>query len=371
MGWALAQISDGVQSVYIWLLGLAFVLFMREKWSTINLESGGSMNLNKCTLIAGSVLLSLGSGVNAEESATVALTEYGQPDIQGVWFYGTNTPYERPIALGDKQIYTDAEAEELIQALFDADKEKALPLSSDREAPQAGTAIAQEADHNFASARTNLIKIEDKYRTSQITSPANGRLPIKAGGRDIFSKWLAEGHGAFDGPEIRPASERCVGPNGGPMAPMVDWFYNANMQIVQTEDYFVLLAEMNHDARIIPISGQQGIANYPQWMGNSQGHWEGDTLIVETTDFRAEQSWFAFVMSDQLQVTERFKLTSSNEILYTYTFYDPQIYTEAVTVEKTIARRAPGEQVFEYGCHEGNYSIPGILAGARRQEQLN
>lgn len=314
-------------------------------------------------------ILVMGFSLSAEEAWIEPRTEFGQPDMQGVWFYGTSTPFDRPEILGNKQSYTEAEAQELLQSLLDADRQKSQPLSAERGAPAEGAMVAQEADHNFSDSRVNPIRINGEYRTSQITSPENGRLPLREGGKDIFANWLSQGHGAYDGPEIRPASERCVGPNGGPMAPTVGWFYNANMQIVQTEDYVMLLAEMNHDARIIPTSGEPRKNNHPQWMGNSVGTWEGDTLVVETTDFRPEQSWFAFLMSDQLKITERFKLVADDEILYSYTIYDPEIYTEPVTVEKNIVRRAAGEHVFEYACHEGNYSFPSILAGARRLEQ--
>ena len=165
---------------------------------------------------------------------------------------------------------------------------------------------------------------------------------------------------------MRPASEQCAGPNGGPMAPMIGWFYNANMQIVQTKDVVMLLAEMNHDARIIPLTGEPREIDYPQWMGNSQGYWEGNVLVVETLGFKAEQSWFAFRMTDQLKVTKRFELASNDELFYSYTFTDPGLYTGPVTVEKNIIRRESSEQIFEYACHEGNYSFPSILAGARR-----
>ncbi len=295
-------------------------------------------------------------------------TEFGHPDLQGVWFYGTSTPYERHVDLGIQQSYTQEEVETLLQSLEDAGLEKAQPLNADRTAPESGGAIAQEADHNFATLRTNPIIINGEYRTSQIVSPANGRLPFREEYKDIFREWMDQGHGPYDGPEIRPVSERCVGPNGGPMAPMIGWFYNANMQIVQTNDYVMILAEMNHDARIIPLSTESTAVFHNQWMGTSRGYWDGDTLVVETSGFRPEQSWFAFVMSDQLEVTERFTLVAENEIHYSYTFIDPKIYSEPVTVEKNITRRGAGEHVFEYACHEGNYSTPSILAGARVQE---
>lgn len=293
----------------------------------------------------------------------------GQPDMQGVWFYGTSTPFERSANLGFKQHFSDIEAAAIQQQLHEADRQKQQAINPGLGAPEAGAQIAQEADHNFAISRTNPVRINGQYRTSQIISPSNGRLPTKEGGKDFFETWYADGYGAFDHHELRPVSERCVGPNGGPMAPMVSWFYNANMQIVQTPDYVMILAEMNHDARIIPLNTSLKEDVLPQWMGHSVGRWENDTLIIETKGFRPEQSWFAFRMSEALDVTERFRLVSKDEIVYSYTFSDPKIYTQPVTVEKNIVRRKPGEHILEYACHEGNYSLPGILAGARRLEQ--
>jgi len=313
-------------------------------------------------------MLATGVALSAERNTTLPRTEFGRPDLQGVWFYGTSTPFERAEMLGNKQSYTADEASQLLLTLEAADRAKAEPLDGERSAPAAGVAIAQEADHNFATSRTNPVIIDGEYRTSQIISPENGRLPFRVGGMDMFQRWQSQGHGAFDGPEIRPASERCAGPNGGPMAPMVGWFYNANMQIVQTDDYLMLLSEMNHDARIVSLSEPPANDAHAKWMGNSVGYWEGDVLIVETTGFRPEQSWFAFLLSAQLKVSERFELVNADEIRYSYTFVDTEIYTGPVTVEKNITRRSEAEQIFEYACHEGNYSMPSILAGARRLE---
>jgi len=149
---------------------------------------------------------------------------------------------------------------------------------------------------------------------------------------------------------------------------MIGWFYNANMQIYQTEDFVIINAEMNHDARIIHLNQQAREHAYPQWMGYSYGNWEGDTLVVNTSQFRPEQSWLAFRMSGEIAVREEFSLIDDDTIFYRYTVTDPVIYSEPFTVEKTISRRAVGEAIYEYACHEGNYSLPSILAGARRQE---
>lgn len=319
-------------------------------------------------LLIATALFAIGQIAVASENWAMPRTGYGQPDLQGVWFYGTATPYERPLELGDQQDYTAEEARALLDSLLAADQIKNQPISGGIEIPEVGAVIAQEADHNMAISRTNLVQVNGRYRTSQVISPSNGRLPYREGWQDLFGKLLAAGHGAFDGPEIRPVSERCTGPSAGPAAPIVSWFFNANMQIVQNKNYVMLLSEMNHDARIIPLTAPEKPVNYPQWMGSSVGRWEGDTLVVETVNFRPDHSWSVFVMSGELQTIERFTLVSDDEINYHLTITDPEIYTEPVVVEKNIVRRAPGESIYEYACHEGNYSLPSILAGARRQE---
>lgn len=297
----------------------------------------------------------------------VPRTEYGQPDMQGVWYYGSATPMQRPSELGAKRSYTEEESLEVIARLSQEEADKEQPLDPSRNAPESGSMIAQEADHNFASIRTNLISIDGLIRTSQIVEPESGQFPYREGYEDFFMGLLGRGHGAFDGPEIRSVSERCVGPTGGPLPPIIGWFYNANMQIYQTRDHVVIHSEMTHDARIIPLTDSPAVS-YPQWMGHSSGRWQGDTLVIETSGFRPEQSWWQFRLSSELTVTERITLITENELHYWAEVTDPQIYSEPFVVEKNIVRRAPGEEIFEYSCHEGNYAMSSILAGARRQQ---
>lgn len=313
------------------------------------------------------LIMLFSAATNAAES-DLPRTEFGQPDMQGIWYYGSATPMERPAELEQQQSYSQEEGLQLVAGLQAASEINNAPVSGDRGAPAAGSAIAQEADHNFASFRSNLTEIEGLYRTSQIIAPPNGRYPYRQEYKDYVQRLIAEGYGAFDGPEIRSVSERCAGPTAGPMPPMTGWFYNANMQIVQTQDHVMIMGELTHDARIIPLDSALAETSSAQWMGRSVARWEGDTLIVETAHFRPEHSWWYLRMSEALVVTESFELINENEILYRFTLNDPAIYTEPVTVEKNIVRRAAGEYIYEYACHEGNYSLPSILAGARRQE---
>jgi len=288
------------------------------------------------------------------------------PDMQGVWFFGSKTPHERPVNLGNKRYYTRAEALAIELAARVSRDESAKPGDPDRSAPAKGEFIGQEAEVHYESARINLARINGEYRTSLIVDPADGRLPYKNDAMDFIDAWVARGFGEFDGPESRPPSERCV--NGvGQMAPLIGWKYNANMLIVQTPDYVVLAGE-THPPRIIPVSGNRSTHGLGQWMGESVGRWEGGTLIVHTTNFKAAASFFQMKSSDALQVTEWFTLESKDRILYRYTITDPKIYTQPFTVEMNIVRRPAGDRLFEWACHEANYSMRGILAGARVQE---
>ena len=298
---------------------------------------------------------------------TLPRTEFGHPDFQGNWSNRTQTPISRPRDLGTQATYTESEAMAMEASARDSERTKALALDPEREAPEAGSAIRQEADQNFTDIRIGVLKVKGEYRTSMIVDPADGQFPFLEGGRqnDIFAQWRAAGHGAADGPEIRSAGERCLS-RGIP--PMVVPPYNANYQIVQTRDYVMLLGEMVHDARIIRLDSEHQVAAMTNWLGDSIAYWEGDTLVVHSRNFRPEISHFRLTSSEQLELTERFTMINDEEIYYSVTVTDPLIYSRPFTEELTLNRREPGEYLYEYACHEGNYSFAGILAGARRLE---
>jgi hypothetical protein len=145
--------------------------------------------------------------------------------------------------------------------------------------------------------------------------------------------------------------------------------WSALLQIVQTNDYVVLHTEMNHDARIVRLNGTHRNHGAQLWMGDSIGHYEGNTLVVHTIDFRPEQSWSAIMpMSEDFELTERFTRVSEDEIVYGFTVVDPQAYTQPFTGERTLKRAPTRDRILEFACHEGNYSMAGILAGARQEE---
>lgn len=306
-----------------------------------------------------------------EDSATwqAKRTEFGHPDLQGYWNNSSRSPLQRPESLGNKKIYTAEEARQVELGAQLEDQEKAAPIDPDRDAPEEGGSIQFQADENFANTRLSLTRINGEYRTSKIVEPANGRLPYVENvfQEDIFGEWMAAGNGALDGPEMRSQMERCIHV-GTQMPPMFDWTYNANFQIVQTPQYVVILSEMIHDARIIRLQDEHQPAVFQKWFGDSVARWEGDTLVVDSRDFHPQQSNFFMRSSDQFQVTEWFTPVSATEIFYRYRVIDPVIYTEPVVVEMMLNRKPEGEVIYEFACHEGNYSLPSILAGARRQE---
>ncbi|MBC7983815.1 MAG: hypothetical protein H7Y02_08180, partial [Candidatus Obscuribacterales bacterium] len=206
-----------------------------------------------------------------------------------------------------------------------------------------------------------------------LVSPDNGRLPYTAKGQQLFAETQAFTRENSDGPEARPMAERCIigfGSTGGP--PMINVLYNNNYQIVQTPDTVTILVEMNHDARRIRMNGKHLPSNMRPWLGDSVGHWEKDTLVVETTHFNPGESLRlnfnqSFYISPNAKVVERFTRVSAGEIFYEFSVDDPEIYTQVWRGEMVM--NAADGHIYEYACHEGNYALPGILAGARADER--
>lgn len=298
-------------------------------------------------------------------------TEHGQPDLQGLWSNLTLTPMERPPELGERRHYLPEEAGALEQAAVSGESARSENLDPDREPPPSGVTLSNEAEEAYSDRGLSLTRIDGEIRTSLIVDPANGRFPYGPQGRraDIYGQWRAQGFGPYDGPEMFPIGERCLAANGT-MPPMAILPYNSNIQIVQNRDYVMILGEMVHDARIIPLNTGHKPDVMQNWFGDSVGAWEGDTLVVHTTHFRPENSNFRLTSSAALEVTEYFTRHSDREIFYRYVVEDPGIYTEPITVEMVLTHLAPGEQLYEFACHEGNYSMQGSLAGARREEQM-
>jgi hypothetical protein len=294
-------------------------------------------------------------------------TPDGQPDLQGIWTNATLTPLQRPAELGDKQFFTEEEA-----AAYE--KQRILQTDVDRIDGERGPAdLARRAYNNFWFDRgTRVVK---SRRTSLIVDPPDGKVPpMTPEGQKRFQDFRArQAQHPSNGPEDRLLTERCIlfGAAGPPMLPEP---YNSNYRIVQGPGYVAIHVEMNHEARIIPLDGRPHLhSNIEQWTGDSRGRWAGDTLVVDTTNFKFnDQSRFGVgyltgMTDENLRVTERFTRTDPNTIIYRATITDPTVYTRAWTVEISMARH-PGP-VFEFACHEGNYGLFGILSGARAEEK--
>lgn len=295
----------------------------------------------------------------------------GRPDLQGYWTNSSQTPLVRPQELGEKGYLTEEEAADVEQGWRDRYDIASQPADPERAPPTDGNA---DLGYNsfWWDPRTDAIQLDGQYRTSIIVDPPNGQIPYIGGERqqnDLRAQWRSrEGVEAYDAHELRPLAERCLltfGSGSGP--PMLPILYNSNYQIVQTEGYVMILVEMVHDARIIPIDKSHGSVDYEKWMGDSVGYWEGDTLVVKTHNFHPQQSFRG--TSEDLLITERFTLQDENKIKYAFTLEDPKSYTQPWTGEIAMNRKAPGEVMYEYACHEGNYAFPGIMGGARRLEQ--
>jgi hypothetical protein len=292
-------------------------------------------------------------------------TSWGVPDLQGIWNIATVTMLERDERFNGKLVITPEEAAEFGRT-GDSYLEE---LTSEGEG---GEEDVGGYNTFWMDPGERMAEINGEIRTSIIVDPENGRLPwSQEGQRAIFAS-RQHPLGPFGGPEARPLGERCLvgfGSSGGP--PMLPVLYNNHSQIVQTPDYVMILAEMNHDARIIRLRDDEHMSHNQKWMGDSIGWYEGDTLVVKTTNFHPQQGFraslrhYLYISSDAV-VTERFTRESDDKIVYQFTVDDPAVYTQPWTGE--LPMNAVEDKIYEYACHEGNYALPGILAGARKDE---
>lgn len=297
------------------------------------------------------------------KSWTVPRTPDGHPDLQGIWTNATLTPLERPASLAGKLTVTDAEAKE-----YENHDVKTNDID-DPEAPllvRAGSGSGETAvgayNNLFIDRGSQLARVDGVKRSSLIVDPADGKVPYRADRRPPVR---AVAGGAYDDVKKRPLSERCIigfGSTSGP--PMMPVLYNNNYQIVQTPEYVMIMVEMVHDVRIIRMKDAHMPNDMTAWLGDSIGHWEGDTLVVETTDFHEGNRFRG--SSKNLRVVERFKRVDANTILYRATVDDPDTYAQPWTLEYPFL--ATAGPVFEYACHEGNYAMTDILGGARKAE---
>ena len=299
--------------------------------------------------------------------AAVSTAHPAPPDLQGTWDFGTKTPFQRPAELGAKRAYTEQEARELERKAREENRKMDAPVDLSKDAPVAGARVGEEADVPSMDRRSELTRVNGEYRTSIVIDPPNGQVPKRKEFADYFARLAARGAGQADGPETLLTPTRCLNPFPVPsIFPMV---WSALLQIVQTNGYVVLHTEMNHDARIVRLNDTHRNHGAPLWMGDSIGHYEGNTLVVHTIDFRPEQSWASIMpMSEDFELTERFTRVSEDEIVYGFTVVDPKAYMQPFTGERTLKRAPTRDRILEFACHEGNYSMAGILSGAREEE---
>ncbi len=285
-------------------------------------------------------------------------TPDGHPDLQGIWSNATVTPLERPSELAGKAVLTEQEAAE-----FAADVVKRNNM--DRRDGVGTDADLGRAYNDFWYDRgTNAIKT---HRTSLVIDPPDGRIPALTpdAQKRVAARAAYRRQHPADGPEDRSLSERCLNwATAGP--PMLPSFYNNNYQIVQTPDAVVIFNEMVHDARVIPMDGRPHLpANIRQWLGDSRGHWEGDTLVIETTNFTDKTAFRG--STENMHLTERFTRLDPDTLLYEFTVDDPAAFMKPWTVQVPSSRTEG--PIFEYACHEGNYAMTGMLSSARAEEK--
>ena len=295
------------------------------------------------------------NGQSSDNAWQAPRTADGHPDLQGVWDFRSLTPFERPESVADQDTFSEEEAAQFTQerlALLDKDRpgeDGRIPLSGGYN------------DFWWDYGR----QLTDDLRTSLIVDPPTGRVPAltDAGQTRVAARRAALGRDAH-GPEDRGAFERCIlGFNAGP--PMNPSAYNNNMQLFQTPDYVVILNEMVHDARIIPLDGSSHLPDgVRQWRGDSRGRWHGETLVIETRNFTDKTSFRG--TGPNLHLVERFTRVADDTLLYEYAVADPESFERDWSV--AVPMRKNDLPVFEYACHEGNYGMLNLMVSARAED---
>ncbi len=294
-------------------------------------------------------------------------TAWDDPDLQGVWDFRTITPLERPEELGDQEFLTAEEAARAEQEVVEENQEL---LERAPERTEAADQVDRRADgspgfyNNFWLDRgTRTI---DTRRTSLVIDPPNGRLPeFSPEGKERTDARRAyrEEHPADSWLDRSPFDRCILGFNAGP--PITPGGYNQNMHVLQTPNHVVLVTEMVHTHRIVPLDGRPGLdQDIRQWSGDSRAHWEGDTLVIETRNFNDERRWRGTTRN--MTLVERLTRVDEDTLEYEYTVTDPETWSSPWTA--SIPMRMADQPMFEYACHEGNYSMDGILAGHRAEE---
>jgi hypothetical protein len=296
-------------------------------------------------------------------------TSFGDPDLQGLWTNASITTLERPARISRLVVSPEEAAgiERAINSRMAADNQ---PTAAGTGAPPAGGEV-RGYNSFWLDLGSRLAVVKGEIRTSWVVDPPDGRVPYSAEGTRAMRASVTGR--SFDDPEVRSLGERCIigyGSTGGP--PMLNVLYNNHYQIVQSPGFVVIVVEMNHDARIIRLGGKHAPPGTRTWLGDSIGRWEGNTLVVETTNMHPSQAYTAgsrhrLYVPPDAKVTERFTRVSADEIIYQFTVEHARAYTQAWRGEMPM--RAAKGPMYEYACHEGNKSMEGILRGARYEEK--
>jgi hypothetical protein len=300
-------------------------------------------------------------------------TPEGKPSFEGVWTNASITSMERParykslvIPDGEIEAITNSHPQVVRQRNDDNLDSKTQFDGKDLQGGRGYNAFWIDPGMTFA-------RIKGQYRTSFIIDPADGQIPYKdrgAGGGDDQDETADPRRvvrGNFDGPEARPLGERCFLTSGNAGPPMSTYLYNNNYEFAQTPDHLAIRVEMNNYTRVVRIGGQHINKNIRVLHGDSIGHWDGDALVVETTNFSPHHSKGRIGLSASAKVIERFTRAADNQIVYEFTVDDAERYTQPWRGEMSFMKT--DGRVYEYACHEGNYALPGILAGAREEER--
>jgi len=320
-------------------------------------------------VIAVGTRVALPASAQGQESTwTVPRTPDGQPDLRGIWANNSATPLQRPEQLAGKAVLSDEELAELTQRVNDfRDSEQAGDLLGDRLIQQA-LGNSEFNDFDVVTGNYNAFWLVERSldnRTSLIVDPPDGRIPAmtaEAEARVSATRTYAREHPS-DGPEDRNLGDRCLHFE----APRLSAGYNSYFQILQTPEHVAIMQEMGHISRVIPLDGRPHVEDDVRlWTGDSRGHWEGDTLVVETTNYSSETRYSG--ATEGLRLVERFTRVGPDTIQHEVTLNDPATWTQPWTV--ALRLKSTEDPIFEYACHEGNYAMPGILGGARLEEKV-
>ena len=299
--------------------------------------------------LTGAFVIAAGITLAGQAGKKLPRTADGRPDLQGVWDFAQLTPLERPSAFAGKQDISEEEAEEFAQQRIET-------THKDRRDGGAAADVERAYNDFWWDFGTRIAR-----QPSLVVDPPDGRIPDTTA---AAKRRAEERRGKFDNPEERPLPERCiVGFNSGP--PMVPSAYNNNVELIQTADRVAIVNEMIHNARIVDLTRTRHHPKSLQFLtGDSIGHWEDDTLVVDTTNFLMHATFRG--ATPNMHLVERFTRVNADTLRYDFTVDDPDTWTKPWTA--SIPRTRTNDRMFEYACHEANYALDGVLKGARYQE---